>query len=149
MGYLRGLACRLYTAQTGAGLHFRAPRSGTTWVLEVLENALDVRRYWEPIKGLQASMAEGLLIKGGMRPTVLALDDIPRSRASCRAFLATPRRSIPVRPVRPSRRGPKTFAGSWRHSKTRGLSCCATHCPSPRRSMRWSRDPEAITVAGD
>lgn len=54
-----------------------APRSGTTWVLETLEGALDVRRHWEPIKGLQADHGPISRYKGGLRPLVQSPDDNP------------------------------------------------------------------------
>ncbi|MGB3167690.1 MAG: hypothetical protein WBA68_13035 [Alteraurantiacibacter sp.] len=44
------------------------PRSGTTWVLETLERALTARRYWEPIKALQAAHPPISAYHGGLRP---------------------------------------------------------------------------------
>nr|WP_280952554.1 sulfotransferase domain-containing protein [Roseovarius aestuariivivens] len=51
------------------------PRSGTTWMLEVLENKLNARRHWEPVKGIQAKWPPVDAYVGGLRPHITSPTD--------------------------------------------------------------------------
>lgn len=57
-----------------------APRSGTTWLLETLEDLLPARRHWEPIRGLQESLRPAHARYGGISPAFATDDDLPLLR---------------------------------------------------------------------
>ena len=64
------------------------PRSGTTWVLETLERALGARRYWEPIKALQARTPPVSAYYGGLRPLMPSAEQHPRLEPFLRDIFA-------------------------------------------------------------
>ncbi len=64
------------------------PRSGTTWVLEVMEELLAARRHWEPLNHLQHRLGGPSPAFGGERPHLAADAALPALEAFVRGVLA-------------------------------------------------------------